>query len=327
MKIPADFGIEAGIRAFAILGWMVRLAVTPDGRQLFYPVFEDPWFAGMVALGIATFLSGVAGTVLLLRRRSLVGYALVMFVLFCVPYMQILPFSTNSLVSDRFLFLAVWPVLLLLVALAWRLKFVFRVMLLLAVALPWIYQTVERPNDWRTAETIEEREFQTYPGHYLPAANKIKRLHDLYGPTREAYQIASNITDPDIKNIMIKQVRVDYAVYFDAAAGNLHEIISLLQDWDSDLRKMPIRAKWNLPLQDPFSSSMWVLESDWLNLAGKFPDDASVQYNAGLWLLDHGRFESAATHLRAAAESSQLSAYERDKAFKGLEIALANGGR
>jgi hypothetical protein len=44
---------------------------------------------------------------MILRRRSLEGFALVTFLLLCMPYTQLVPFVTDSLVSDRFLALAV----------------------------------------------------------------------------------------------------------------------------------------------------------------------------------------------------------------------------
>jgi protein O-mannosyl-transferase len=39
VKLPAYFGVETFTRALAILGWMVRLAISPFGRHYLYPVF------------------------------------------------------------------------------------------------------------------------------------------------------------------------------------------------------------------------------------------------------------------------------------------------
>ncbi len=325
VRLPAYFGIEAYTRALAIMGWMVRLAVTPESRHYYYPVFEDPWFWGMVVLGVTVLLAGIAGMVLLLRRRSLEGYALLVFVLLCMPYTYFLPYVTNSLVTDRFLFLALWPVLLLLVALVWRLHPWIRVVLLLSILLPWTWQLFERPNDWLTAETLLDRDMRTYPGYYLLATRKILWEHGPEGLTQDAYQIASKITDPEIRNIMVKFVRVDRAVN-EATTSSLPQTIAYLQDLESDLVNIPARARWNTPLLIPFASSKKVLESEWLKLAWKFPRDWSVRYNAGVWLLDGRKYGIAATNLRAAAESPQLPANVRGKTLKYLGWALLKSG-
>src|ERR1019366_8419549 len=97
--------VEAVTRLLAVLGWLARLAISPESRHFYYPVFEDTYLPFRVALGVAVLAA--AGGVMILRRRSLEGFALVTFLLLCMPYTQLVPFVTDSLVSDRFLALAV----------------------------------------------------------------------------------------------------------------------------------------------------------------------------------------------------------------------------
>ena len=104
---------------------------------------ETPYFPVMVTLGVAVLAAGMAGIAMFLRRRSLEGFVLAVFLLLCLPYMQLIPYAPPSLVSDRFLALAVWPAVLLIVLLAWRLQPIPRVALLLAIALSWSVQTIE----------------------------------------------------------------------------------------------------------------------------------------------------------------------------------------
>ena len=162
--MPFYFGIEAVTRTFAVLGWMARLAFSLGSRHFLYPVFEDPNLHFMVTLGAAVLAATAAGGFLLLRKRSLEGFALAAFLLICVPYIQLLPNHPPSLVSDRYLALAVWPAILLIVALLWRFKPVLRIALLLVIALLWGIQTVERPRDWRSMETLYNADLRAYPG-------------------------------------------------------------------------------------------------------------------------------------------------------------------
>ena len=116
------FGVEAVTQTLAVLGWLARLAVSPENRHLFYPVFEDPDLAVMVAIGGMVLAAAATGAVMAMRRRSLEDFVGVVFLLLCMPYMQLIPNHPPSLVSDRYVALAVWPAMLLIVALAWRLK-------------------------------------------------------------------------------------------------------------------------------------------------------------------------------------------------------------
>ncbi|MDO8414073.1 MAG: hypothetical protein Q7S51_09830, partial [Gallionellaceae bacterium] len=133
-KIPFYFGIETLTRTLAVLGWLARLAISPENRHFFYPIFGEG-FSAMVAVGAVTVVAAGWGALAMLRHRSLEGFAAVVFLLLCLPYLHLVPYSPPSLISDRFLSLAVWPATLLLVALTWRLKPVPRIVLLLVVAL------------------------------------------------------------------------------------------------------------------------------------------------------------------------------------------------
>lgn len=62
------------------------------------------------------------------------------------------------------------------------------------------------------------------------------------------------------------------------------------------------------------------------NLAERFPDDVSVRYNAGLWMLDVHRYDDAIVYLRLATESQRLPGTVRGMAFVSLGLAMMNSG-
>jgi len=323
---PAYFGIEAVTRTLAVLGWLARLVVSPESRHFFYPVFEDPYLPAMVALGVAVLAAAAAGGVLLLRKRSLEGFALAAFLLLCVPYLQLIPYAAPSLVQDRFLALAMWPVILLLVALSWRLKPMPRAILLLAIALPWGFQTIERPRDWRSLEALIDTDLRAYPGYYMPAFYKIGYVQLPHGLTREAMETANSITVPELRNIIIRLIEADYAVADAKATGNPKEAVNLLSKLGFDLKQSPVQAKWNSPINNLMAHYKGILASQWDYLAEHFPDDVSVRYNAGLWMLEIHQYINAVAHLRAAAGSQRLPESVRGTAFYNLGLALMNSG-
>lgn len=326
VKIPAYFGIEAVERGLAVLGWMARLAVSPENRHLIYMVFEDTYLPVMVAAGGAVLASATVGGVMLLRKRSLGGFALVMFLLFCIPYTHLIPFDTPTLVADRWLMLAVWPVILLIVSLSWCLKPLYRVALLLVIALPWGFQTIERPRDWRSLEVIVDTDLRTYPGYYLLSYQKII-FQLISGLELDAGKTASSITDPEAQNIMIGLVLADNAVrYKTPISGNPNEAMALLQNLEILLKQPPVQSRWNTPMRSFFGRCQQTLATRWERLAEQFPGDAPVRYNTGLSLLDAHRYEDAVAHLRASTESQYIPEPVRGQAFYSLGMALMNSG-
>ena len=327
IKTAAYFGIEAATRTLAILGWLIRLAVTPENRHFYYPVFNDSSLPAMVTLGCAVLAAAVGGGVMLLRKRSLEGFVIVAFLLLCMPYLQLIPSSPPSLVQDRYLALAVWPVILLIVALCWRLKPVPRIILLLIIALPWGFQTFKRPCDWRSFEAIIDADLRAYPGYYIPSMYKIITVQLPQGLYLDASETANNIMAPEFRNTMVGVIKAVHAVRVDAVTtGNPQEAMALLWKWGLDHKQPPVQAKWNSPINRFMELCKMLLRDQWESLAEHFPDDVSVRYNAGLWMLNDHRDTKAVTHLRAATESQRLPESIRGTAFKNLGLALMNSG-
>jgi tetratricopeptide (TPR) repeat protein len=320
------FGIEAVTRTLAVMGWLTRLAISPESRHFLYPVFEDPYLPAMVALGTVVLLATVTAVLMLLRRRSLEGFALVAFVLLCMPYIHLIPYQPPSLVSDRWLALAVWPVGLLIAALAWRLKPAPRTVLLLVIALSWSIQTIERPRDWRSLEALLDADIRAFPGYYLPAAHKIIDVQLKRGLHQEAVETANTISDPDARNIMFELIKADYAVQVTTAStGNLQEAMTQLWKLEQDFNP-PAQIKWNSAVRNFWSTIAFALMGEWEYLVKQFPDAAPVRYNAGLWMLKVHKYTEAVVNLRAATDSQGLPESARGTALKNLGLALIGAG-
>jgi Tfp pilus assembly protein PilF len=324
--MPFYFGIEALARTFAVLGWLAFLAFSTGSRHYLYPVFEDPNLPLMVAIGVVVLLSAATSGLLLLRKRSLEGFALAAFLLLCMPYIQLMPNHPPSLVSDRYLALAVWPAILFAVALLWRLKPVPRMALLLAFALLWGFQTIERPRDWRL-ETLFDADLRAYPGYYMPAMYEINYVKLPQGLYPEAYEMANSIPAPEFREVMIEIIKADYAVHAAISTGKPEEAMSLLWSLAPSHKERPAQAKWNSSAYFFYAKRLSILVKDWEKLAERFPDDVSLRYNAGLWMLESRKSKDAVVQLRAATESQRLPESVRGTAFKNLGLALLQSGR
>jgi hypothetical protein len=284
-KAPAYLGVEVITRALAVLGWMVRLVVSPENRHFVYPVFDDPYLPAMVTLGVAVLASAIAGVVMVLRKRSLEGFALIALVLLCMPYIQLIPFKTHSLVSDRFLTLAVWPAALLIVAMSWRFRPVIRAVVIFAILLIWSFQTIERPRDWRSYEALWDADLRDYPGHYLPAYEVITLYQLTKGSFREADQTANNIIVPEAMSIMKKLVEVAKDLNDASSSGDPGEAMTQLQNLEQLFKYPPEQIKWDPTMQYFWNESLSSFVLEWQELVRHFPDNPEVRANARSSLL------------------------------------------
>ena len=326
-RVPFYFGIEAVTRTLAVMGWLTRLTVSPESRHFFYPVFEDPFLLAMVILGLIVLIAAVVSMVMVLRKRSLAGFALVAFVLLCIPSIQLIPYSPPSLVSDRWLALAVWPIILIVVALTWRLKPVPRAALLLIIALAWSFQTIERSRDWQSTEAMIDADMHAFSGYDLPSAYKVVNQLSL-GEYRAANETAGLVTVPEFQDILIGMIKVDQAVHVDAVAtGSPDEAIKLIRDSWAEHQQMPAQAQWNSPISFLWGKRLSLFKGEWESLMQQFTDDMQVSYAAGLWMLEAHQFSDSIDYLRAAAESQQLPLFQRGTAYYNLGFGLMNTKR
>jgi len=326
-NIPMYLGVEAATRSMAVLGWLARLSLSPENRHFYHPVLEYPYLFVMVACGIAVLAAGAAGIVMVLRKRSLERYAAIAFLLLCLPSLQLIPYAPPSLVSDRFVFLAVWPMLMLLVALAWRLSAVLRTVLLLAFAISWGFQTSVRPHDWRNFETLVDADLHSYPDHYMPAVYKITSFHLPRQKYSDAEKTANNIATTEFRNLMLGMIRIHHATNADTAtSGKLQEAMMMLWKLGGDLKQAPVQAKWNSPMNNLWTRMPFLLAVEWKYLVESFPEDVLVSYNAGLWMLDARRYDDAVTYLRTTTKTERLPKNLRGTAYASLGLALLNSG-
>lgn len=284
VRAPAYFGIEVFSRALAALGELSRLAISPEGRHFYYPGLDDPQLNIMIACGTIVLMLALCAVVMAWRNRSLEWIMLCVFVVLCVPYLQLMPYVTSSLVSDRFLTLAIWPVLFLIVALIWRLEPVSRTISLLIIACLWGLQTVERPRDWNDFDGLVQLDELAYPGYYMPLMNKVN-VQLTHKAFNDANQTAGAISSSVLKNITYGIIQADQAVLVTSPySGNPDEAIAILSRLQYALQHPPEQIKWNPAVQSFWGFCQNRLVLQWQALIRQFPDDESVRFGAQGWM-------------------------------------------
>ena len=86
-------------------------------------------------------------------------------------------------------------------------------------------------------------------------------------------------------------------------------------------------AQWDSPMHHIWEYCRGALITQWEFLARKFPEDALVRYNAGLYMMSiPGHEEEAVVYLRAATESPHFPQPVRGEAFRNHGLVLLKTG-
>lgn len=301
---PYYFGMETISKTFAILGGLLWLCVTPQSRQFIHPLFENPWFYQMVLAGVAVAFGAIYGFVKLCRSNSLSGYALIAFVLLCLPYLQLLPGRPPSLIADRYISLAIWPIIMLIVLFAMRYGRGVRLTVLFTVALAWSAQTIERPKDWVDPASWIYADYQTYPTYYLTTYIVVNGLA-ANNKHEEAYRVANTIKHLESKNVLLNLVALDYEVKMaNHSTAHVQSIIKRFNELEQMLSTLPEQSKWDTPMQHMFATlRKTILKGAWKNMVKAYPENVEVRYNAGLFLMAIQDYENGRSSIISALNS------------------------
>ncbi|HET6719252.1 MAG TPA: hypothetical protein VFH22_06375, partial [Rhodocyclaceae bacterium] len=314
--------------SLAMLAWLIRLGLGVEARHLYYPALEsDQWNVMVLAGAAALTLIGYAAWVFW-RRRAVVAFAAVSFLFLCLPYLHLMPFGSPSAVQDRYLSLAIWPLILGIVALAWRLRRAWRLALLSGLALLWGGQTLSRAPDWQSFETLVARDAKAYPGYFVPAYFRLAAVELPRGMYRDAMTTAAAVTQPETRQLMQDLVRAAHAVNVDAVrTGNPAAAMASLWALGEQVKRRPAAARWHGPLALVWGDGRNLLKQSWSDLLRHFPADPLLRYNFSLWLLREGWLADAERHLRVVVDAPQLPPNLRGVAYRNLGLATLHQGR
>lgn len=154
-------------RASRILAALLEIVFLPVDAAAIRDVFSlGNWH--IVASGVALASFCIAAVSLLIMRRGdpLIAWALLWLVVPLLPYLQILPFSTWSMASDRFVFQAGFGAVLLLIAVLGHIGVRGAWVLALSLVLGGIWLTIDRLPAWQSEQALWEREARRDPQYF-----------------------------------------------------------------------------------------------------------------------------------------------------------------
>lgn len=212
IRIPNDPGTGAVLeRASRIFAALVGILVTPYPPRFYHDVYQGGswhWFVS-AALSALVLLSLIAYW----TRRSLWAIGLVFALAPTVIYLQCVPFTTWSLASERFVFLPVAGLALILIDLLGRFRRPAVVGLAaILIVLPCAMIVWERVEDWGAPrEAILAREYRLQPGFHNAIRDRI--FFTLLPEKRfdEAETLAQSLPKQFVRDALVALIRADHS--------------------------------------------------------------------------------------------------------------------
>lgn len=308
--------------SLAALGWLLRLALAFEPRHFFYPVVDGADYWIMIAVGGGMVALTALATWHLVHQRSIHGPLILMFALLCLPYLSILPFVSPSVVQDRYVSLAIWPLIMGAVAATWSLRGRYRYFILAVLALTWGHQTLTRAPDWRSLDTLIDSDLRAFPGYFMPIQYRITTTLLPQARFSEAADLAKGIELPEARRMTEALIRATYRLDLARHDGNPEPAMAALWHEGEAITKFPDDAASHGPLILARLKSRAYLVDNWKQLADRFGDSGIVRYNTGLWFLKQGLADEAEIQFRAALDLEDLPAEYRGMTFRNLGLAL-----
>lgn len=242
----------------AILGTLGHISLLPIRLRLIYDV-QAPG-AGQtaaMALGVAALIAGMAGAVLAWRRRDMSGMAAWTFLAFCLPFLQILPFGTWSLASERFVFLPLLGVALGLALAARRLRPGWWLPVVAALTLTLTGMSAARSVQWGDRAELLRSNAENAPGSFVAWQRYLAYVLLPAGQYAEAAAGAAGVSDLPGRALLLSWVQVAQAVSKgepESARAQAQQLARLVEGRQLPLVELAL-ADWHEQVGEPLEAA------------------------------------------------------------------------
>ena len=301
-EIPPEIMVNISDRFFPILGTLTQIVLWPSDLRLVYDVYAGGWLFGMRLLlaGLVVFAS-LYGVWRFLKTGSLVGFSVAAFLILNIPYLQIFPFDTWSLASERFLVLSsFFPVMALVLVLA---RVSRRGLLLLSVAIVLVFflLTWQRATQWQDSDQLLISNLESQPSYMESAYLKILLVDLRRSDFSEAMKTADDVSSPlfhdVIKSFVIYHQMINQAPYVGQRA--IYRASEAMNYMNHSLIQAEDQIK-NYADAIFYYSMVMELKLIYSNFSKYDPNNAQLYYNIALLHLKTGVYWKARESFKKA---------------------------
>ncbi len=159
-------------RASRIFTALIGIMLFPYPSRFYYDVYQLGTWHWLVSAASVILLA--AAFIVFLQRRSLWAVGVLLALSPLVVYLQFLPFTTWSLASERFVFVSIAGMSILLIDLLGRIANPNRIMvLLIVVAMPSAAIVWSRVAQWEDSHRLLAREYELQPYFHNAVRDRI----------------------------------------------------------------------------------------------------------------------------------------------------------
>ncbi len=207
--IPIVLQVERSIK---ILGGHVSLALLPVKLSATYELFTSNQQVIGCILGVLFLVLSLVSLFCVIWLKSVTAFGVLFFCVLMVPFLQLIPFDTWSMVSDRFLFLPVLGICLSFACLLQRLPIKAQVVVLVIILTFFTLTTNNRVKDWNSSDELFIADAHTWPQNYYAKYLYINSVLLVEGKYEEAIKEAKAVNDPDGAAVIADLVHLVYGV-------------------------------------------------------------------------------------------------------------------
>lgn len=232
-------------RASRILAGHLRLIWAPTDMRVFHDAYAmGAWHWAATGMAIA---AAIFGAWLMVRRKKIVvATGLLWLIIPLVAYLQFSPFSTWSMISERFVFVSTFGLALLLsAALAGMQSRFLAVSIMLALCTGYGLLTAARVGDWNDEQGLFEREAARNPSYFNAVRPSV-----ISAAARQDWDLAEiwsrGVTRPDAREILLRLVaylRAERRSHSPGATDDRHAFCEHLRVMDAvltqEFKKIP----------------------------------------------------------------------------------------
>lgn len=159
-----------------ILGYLTHIAVLPFRLRLIYDVWAPGWHSiTAIICGVLAAIFFVISLYKLCRSKSLAAFGVVSFIIFCLPFLQFIKFNTWSFASERFLFMPILGLAILLASLLAKHRTGFTIILPLLIV-SCSYLTINRAIAWQNETELSISNVKYSPGNFIAVRNYVNSM-------------------------------------------------------------------------------------------------------------------------------------------------------
>jgi hypothetical protein len=203
---PGDV-IERASRIFAAL---MRLLAAPYPLGLYHDVYAQGNWHWIVSAGGMAMLLITAATLAI--RPTLWAFGAILVIAPCTIYLQFTPFTTWSLASERFVFMSVAGLSMILMDICARISWRRALLLLCLLTLVCAALTWQRVGEWEFTSPLREQEYTRQPAFHNAIRDQFINVLHAGGETAEAERLARSVERPYARDVLLALIIANTAL-------------------------------------------------------------------------------------------------------------------